>query len=69
MEKLKPCPFCGGECEIHKKGNHLIGGCFNDNCLLSPVSILDAESAPDNISVILWQPVEDAFSAAWTWRP
>lgn len=68
MEKLKPCPFCGSACEIHKEDGQLMGGCFNDDCKISPIWILDAERAPDNIFVILWPPVEDAFSAAWNRR-
>lgn len=66
--KLKPCPFCGSKCEIHKDGNKLMGGCFNDDCKISPIWILVPERAPDNIFVILWQPVEDEFELAWNRR-
>jgi len=68
VDKLKPCPFCGSKCEIHKEGNQLMGGCFNDDCDMSPIWILDAEHAPGNISVILWQPVEDTFVTTWNRR-
>ena len=68
MENLKPCPFCGSECETHKSGNMLIGGCSNDDCKIRPMWIIEAERAPDNISVLLWEPVEIAFAAAWNRR-
>ena len=68
MADLLPCPFCGSECEIHKSDNMLIGGCSNDDCKISPIWILEAESAPGNVGVILWEPVETAFMTAWNRR-
>lgn len=38
--KLKPCPFCGGEASIRasENSNRFFVGCFNDGCPVNPCS-------------------------------
>lgn len=38
MSELKPCPFCGGEAELHPSLAGFFVGCFNDGCAVNPSS-------------------------------
>lgn len=46
-EKLKPCPFCGGEATYIKKINDIKSyiGCSNASCIAEPFSFLVDEAA------------------------
>jgi Lar family restriction alleviation protein len=48
MEKLKPCPFCGGEPEVQQQGtarqSHIIG-CTDCGCLLESNEVWNAGSS------------------------
>ena len=35
---MKPCPFCGGEAELHPSLAGFFVGCFNDGCVINPCS-------------------------------
>ncbi len=55
--KLKPCPFCGGEAEIHKEQawrTAWLVECHNLGCVVHP-------ETP-------WYPTEKAAIAAWNKR-
>lgn len=45
MEKLKPCPFCGGEPEILEISYYTYVKCMNAKCAINPITpgYLDAD--------------------------
>lgn len=50
-EKLKPCPFCGGEGQIKTEidGNDLLAYIFCDNCCASTDKFIDVDYNGKNI--------------------
>ena len=54
-DKLKPCPFCGGEALLHDEEYKECGiywvGCFNADCKMHPVT---ADYTHEESAVAAW---------------
>lgn len=67
-EKLKPCPFCGGEASMHhdwssESGDWYVVDCLNDGCMRDERSAWSGQSVSTG-----WRKTEAGAVAAWNRR-
>lgn len=69
MEKLKPCPFCGGKPYLYhdcssESGDWYVIDCLNDNC-----PMFNRRGAWDTVNVTTgWRKTEEEAIRAWNTR-
>lgn len=69
MSELKPCPFCGGEANIHHDYSSESGDWYVVDCLNKKCSMLHSRGAWDSVNVTTgWRPTEAEAIESWNTR-
>ena len=68
MSELKPCPFCGGDAELHsdyssESGDWYVIDCLNNGCMRSERSAWDGQQVSTG-----WRKTESEATEAWNTR-